>query len=430
MIERYATKEMSEIWSLESQYHAWELVELAACHAWAEDGVIPADAMKIIDEKSGFDCNEILKIESEVHHDMIAFDTSMANHVGPEGRYIHLGLTSSDVLDTANAMRLRDSMDIILAAVDEFAATVKEIADKYKYTPTVGRSHGIHAEPMTFGLKVLNWYSQLLRNRRRLEFARDEIATGKISGAIGTYAHVPPHIEQRVCEELGLKPDPVSTQIIQRDRHSMMMFTLADLGETIERIATEIRHLQRTEVLEALEPFGKKQKGSSAMPHKRNPIQTEKMCGMARMLRSYTVVAQENIALWHERDISHSSTERLIWPDAFHLAHYMLRTMTRVVGGLDVRPENLQRNLDLTGGLVYSQRVLLQLVERFNLRREDAYTIVQRNAMKTWAGEGHFLDLLAADELVRGRISREELAELFENNYYFRFVDEIFDRFA
>lgn len=429
MIPRYETKEMKEIWSLENQYRSWEIVELAVCHAWAKDGVIPADAMKKIDERSGFDPDEILKIEAEVQHDMIAFDTDMANHVGPEGRYIHLGLTSSDVEDTATALRIRQSLDIIIAELDKLLADVKTQAIRYKYTPAVGRSHGVHAEPITFGLKILNWYSELLRDRRRLEWAKEEISYGKISGAVGTYAHCPPHIEASVCEELGLKVDPVSTQIIQRDRHAVVMFALASLGAAIERIATEIRHLQRTEVREALEPFGKKQKGSSAMPHKRNPIQCEKLCGMARMLRSFSLVAQENVALWHERDISHSCTERIIWPDGFHLAHYMLRTLGRVVRGLDVSPERLQENLDLTGGLVYSQRVLLELVEKFNMRREDAYTAVQRNAMKTWNGEGKFLDLLAEDPLIKGKIDREELAQLFTNDYYFRFVDEIFARF-
>ena len=429
MISRYETKEMKEIWSLENQYRSWEIVELAVCHAWAKDGVIPPEAMKKIDEKSGFDADEILRIEAEVKHDMIAFDTNMADHVGPEGRYIHLGLTSSDVEDTASALRLKQSLEIIISELDIFMKDVMAQAQKYKYTPSVARSHGVHAEPITFGLKILNWYSELMRDRRRLELALEEISYGKISGAVGTYAHCPPHIEASVCEELGLKPDPVSTQIIQRDRHSVVMFALASLGEDMERIATEIRHLQRTEVREALEPFGKKQKGSSAMPHKRNPIQCEKICGMARMLRSYTVVAQENVALWHERDISHSCTERIIWPDGFNLCHYMIRTLDRVVKDLDVSVEKLKENLEITGGLVYSQRVLLELVEKFNMKREDAYLAVQRNAMKTWAGEGHFLDLLCADELIKGKIDREALAQLFTNDYYFRFVDEIFARF-
>ena len=429
MIARYETKEMKEIWSLENQYRSWEIVELAVCHAWAKDGVIPPEAMKKIDEKSGFDADEILRIEAEVKHDMIAFDTNMADHVGPEGRYIHLGLTSSDVEDTASALRLKQSLEIIISELDIFMKDVMAQAQKYKYTPSVARSHGVHAEPITFGLKILNWYSELMRDRRRLELALEEISYGKISGAVGTYAHCPPHIEASVCEELGLKPDPVSTQIIQRDRHSVVMFALASLGEAMERIATEIRHLQRTEVREALEPFGKKQKGSSAMPHKRNPIQCEKICGMARMLRSYTVVAQENVALWHERDISHSCTERIIWPDGFNLCHYMIRTLDRVVKDLDVSVEKLKENLEITGGLVYSQRVLLELVEKFNMKREDAYLAVQRNAMKTWAGEGHFLDLLCADGLIKGKIDREALAQLFTNDYYFRFVDEIFARF-
>ena len=429
MIPRYETEKMKDIWSLENQYRSWEIVELAVCHAWAREGVIPAEAMKKIDERSGFDVDEIAKIEAEVKHDMIDFDTSMANHVGPEGRYIHLGLTSSDVEDTASALRLRQSLDVILEELDIFMNDVKAQAKRYKYVPCVGRSHGVHAEPITFGLKILNWYSELLRDRRRLLFAREEISYGKISGAVGTYAHCPPHIEAAVCAELGLKPDPVSTQIIQRDRHSVVMFVLSSLGAAMDRIATEIRHLQRTEVREALEPFSKKQKGSSAMPHKRNPIQCEKICGMARMLRSYTVIAQENVALWHERDISHSCTERVIWPDAFTLCHYMLRTLGRVVRGLDVSEEQMRKNLDMTEVLVYSQRVLLQLVEKFNMRREDAYLAVQRNAMKTWNGEGHFLDLLSEDELIKGKIDKDDLAQLFTNDYYLRFVDSIFARF-
>ena len=428
MIARYETKEMKEIWSLENQYRSWEIVELAVCHAWAKDGVIPPEAMKVIDERSGFDADEILRIEAEVKHDMIAFDTNMADHVGPEGRYIHLGLTSSDVEDTASALRIKQSLEIVIKELDVFMKDVMAQAQKYKYTPSVARSHGVHAEPITFGLKILNWYSELMRDRKRLELALEEISYGKISGAVGTYAHCPPHIEASVCEELGLKPDLVSTQIIQRDRHAVVMFALASLGEAMERIATEIRHLQRTEVLEALEPFSKKQKGSSAMPHKRNPIQCEKICGLARMLRSYTLVAQENVALWHERDISHSSTERIIWPDGFNLCHYMIRTLDKVVRDLDVSPKKLKENLEITGGLVYSQRVLLELVEKFNMKREDAYLAVQRNAMKTWAGEGHFLDLLCADELIKGKIDREALAQLFTNDYYFRFVDEIFAR--
>lgn len=429
MIARYETKEMKEIWSLENQYRSWETVELAVCHAWAKEGVIPPEAMKKIDERSGFDADEILRIEADVQHDMIAFNTSMAGHIGPEGRYIHLGLTSSDVEDTASALRLRQSLEIIIRELDVFMKDVMAQAQKYKYTPSVARSHGVHAEPITFGLKILNWYSELMRDRKRLELALEEISYGKISGAVGTYAHCPPRIEASVCEELGLKPDLVSTQIIQRDRHSVVMFALSSLGGAMDRIATEIRHLQRTEVREALEPFGKKQKGSSAMPHKRNPIQCEKICGMARMLRSYTIVAQENIALWHERDISHSSTERIIWPDSFNLCHYMLKTLDRVVKNLDVSEKRLKDNLEITGGLVYSQRVLLELVEKFGMKREDAYIAVQRNAMKTWAGEGHFLDLLCADELIKDKIDRDALAQLFTNDYYFRFVDEIFSRF-
>ncbi len=430
MIPRYETPEMSSVWSLENQYRSWLRVELAACRAWAKQGLLPPEDLKTIEEKSGFDVARVLEIEAEVHHDVIAFVSCVAERIGPAGRFVHLGLTSSDVVDTASSLRLRESLDVIDQALLKLLEAVWKLAQAHKYTPEVGRSHGVHAEPITFGLKVLTWYSQLLRDRRRLAFAREEISVGKISGAVGTYAHCPPVIEERVCAELGLTPDPVSTQIVQRDRHCTVMFALSQLGATMERIATELRHLQRTEVLEATEPFKKGQKGSSAMPHKKNPILSERICGMARLLRAFVLTSEENVALWHERDISHSSNERIIWPDGFHLCHYMLKTLTGVLNGLNVFPERMERNLKLTGGLVYSQRVLLELVERFGIRREDAYKAVQRNAMAVWEGEGHFLDLLASDELLAGRISRDELAELFTDDYYFRYVDEIFGRFA
>lgn len=429
MIPRYETQEMRDIWSLKNQYQSWLDVELAVCRAWAAEGAIPANAMKDIEERSSCDVERILAIEVEVHHDVIAFVSAVAERVGPSGRFIHLGLTSSDVVDTAASLRLRQALDVLLAQLELLMASVMKLAQQHKYTPSVGRSHGIHAEPLTFGQRVLNWYSQLLRDRRRLELAREEISVGKLSGAVGTYAHCPPHIEAQVCRNLDLIPDGVSTQIIQRDRHSTVMFALSQVGGCMERIATEIRHLQRTEVLEVMEPFGRNQKGSSAMPHKKNPILSERICGMARLLRSFTVVAQENVALWHERDISHSSNERIMWPDGFHLCHYMMKILTQVVSGLDVLPHNMKRNLNITGGLVYSQRVLLELIGRFGLAREDAYKAVQRNAMASWSGQGDFLSLLAADPLMEGKIDKADLAELFNNDYYFRFVDEIFARF-
>lgn len=421
---------MRAIWSLENQYRSWMKVEIAVCEAWKDLGMIPEEAYEDIRLKSDFDVDNIEKIESEVHHDMIAFVTDMASHVGENGRYIHLGLTSSDVLDTANALRLSDSLKVILNQLESLCDAVREVAIKHRKTPCVGRSHGIHAEPMTFGLKVLNWYSQLLRDKERLEDAQKGILYGKISGAVGTIAHTSPEFEEKVCGSLGLSVDPVSTQVIQRDRHAQVSYSIASLGCALERISTEIRHLQRTEVLEVLEPFGSKQKGSSAMPHKKNPILCERISGMARLVRSYHMAALENVSLWHERDISHSSVERIAWPDSFHLIHYMCRLMEKVVRGMTVDEDRMSKNLDLTGGLVFSQRVLLELVERFGMSREDAYSVVQTNAMRCWDGEGAFIDLLWADPKVNLVLSRDELEGLFSQKHYFRHVDSIFRRFG
>ncbi len=430
MIGRYETEEMRRIWSLDNQYSKWMEVEVAACRAWNERGVIPDDAYKDIESKSGFDVENISKIEAEVHHDVIAFVTDMASHVGPSGRYIHLGLTSSDIIDTASAMRLREALDVVLEALNALCLDVWAVAERHRYTPCVGRSHGVHAEPTTFGLKVLNWYSEFQRDRDRLISARDGISFGKLSGAVGTFAHTSPEFEERVCSFLGLNVDPVSTQIIQRDRHAEVSYALASLGCSMERVATEIRHLQRTEVLEVMEPFGSKQKGSSAMPHKKNPILCERISGMSRLVRSYHLAALENVALWHERDISHSSVERISWPDSFHLIHYMLGLMDKVVRGMTVDVERMQKNLDMTGGLVFSQRVLLELVERFGISREDAYSVVQSNAMRCWNGEGKFIDLLWSDNRINKSLKKEELEELFVQDYYFEHVDAIFRRFA
>lgn len=429
MIGRYETEEMKDIWSLENQYKKWMEVEIAVCRAWRDLGVIPDGAYRDIEAKSSFDADNISEIEAEVHHDVIAFVTDMASHVGPSGRYIHLGLTSSDVIDTASALRLGEALDVVTEALDGLSSDLMKIADKHRYTPCVGRSHGVHAEPTTFGLKVLNWYSQFLRDKDRLRSARDNISFGKFSGAVGTFAHTSPEFEEKVCSSLGLRADPVSTQIIQRDRHAQVSYALASLGCTMERVATEIRHLQRTEVLEVLEPFGSRQKGSSAMPHKKNPILCERISGMARLLRSYHMAALENVALWHERDISHSSVERISWPDSFHLAHYMLRLLRKVANGMTVDTDRMQNNLNMTGGLVFSQRVLLELVERFGFSREDAYQVVQSNAMRCWNGEGKFIDLLWGDEKVNRSLKREELEGLFLQDYYFRHVDAIFRRF-
>ena len=429
MIERYETPEMKIVWSDHNRFQKWLDVELAVCEAWTEEGRIPAEAMAAIRSKAGFDIARIAEIEATTHHDVIAFVSSVAEKVGCEGRYIHLGLTSSDVVDTAGSLLILEALDILQGALENFSRLVFAKAREYRHVPCVGRTHGIHGEPTTFGLKVLNWHSELLRDMERISLARKHICAGKISGAVGTYAHCPPHIEEKVCARLGLSRAEVSNQILQRDRHAEVLAAIAILGSSLERIATEIRHLQRTEVLEASEPFSKGQKGSSAMPHKRNPILCERVCGMARLLRGYSIAAMENIPLWHERDISHSSVERIAWPDAFHLAHYCLLTMSRVIGNLSIDPERMARNLEITNGLLFSQRVLLFLIDESGISREEAYSIVQENAMRCWEGEGHLKDLLAADSRVSSVIDEDSLERLFDYRYYTRYVDEIFSRF-
>ena len=429
MIGRYQTKEMAEIWSEDNKFRAWLEVELAVCRVWMEKGVIPADAYEEIRSKASFDIARIDEIEARVHHDVIAFVSAVAETVGENGRYIHLGLTSSDVIDTASSLSLKRSLGIVKKKTEELMESIRLRADEFRYTPCAGRTHGIHGEPTTFGLKLLNWFYQLQRDLERLELAREQISYGKISGAVGTYAHCEPEVERRVCELLGLKPALVSTQILQRDRHSCVMNSVALLGGALDRFATEIRHLQRTEVMEVLEPFGATQKGSSAMPHKRNPILCERISGMSRLLRGYALTAMENMTLWHERDISHSSAERVIWPDAFHLITYMLSKMTHIVKNMVVNSSKMRENLDMTRGLVYSQRVLLDLVERFGLLREEAYAIVQENAMKCWNNNLTFSELLREDERISSRIPESDLLSLFEPDHYFRWVDEIFSRF-
>ena len=430
MIDRYTTQEMDRLWSEENRLSVMLDVELAVCRAWCELGRIPKDALEDILRRARFSVERVREIEDRVQHDVIAFVSAVAENVGENGRYLHLGLTSSDVLDTASSLMLRDSLDCIGAAARELDDSVLDLARRYRYLPCVGRTHGVHAEPMTLGLKFLNWHSELKRGLERLALAREHIACGKISGAVGTYAFCPPELEARVCALLGLTPAAVSNQILQRDRHAEVMTALALLGCTMERMAAEIRHLQRTEVGEAFEPFGKGQKGSSAMPHKRNPIKCERICGMARLLRGYALTAMENVALWHERDISHSSTERVLWPDAFNLVHFMLRGMTNILQGLTVDEARVRANVDLTGGLIYSQRVLTFLLDELGLSREAAYTVVQENAMRTVRGEGRFLDLLLWDERIQGLADPERLTSLFENDFYLRHVDAIFDRFA
>ncbi len=432
MIDRYSEQDISELWSDQHRLEVMLDVEIAVARAWAEEGRIPEDALKDIVEKSRFDIARVQEIERKTQHDVVAFVSAVAENVGENGRYLHLGMTSSDILDTASSIMLRESLDIIIKALDEMDAEVFGLAEKHKYTPCIGRTHGIHAEPMSLGLKFLNWHSEILRDKGRLEHARENISVGKISGAVGTYAMCSPKLEARVCELLNLEPAKISNQILQRDRHAEIMGALSLMGCTLERIALEIRHLQRTEVREMFEPFGVGQKGSSAMPHKRNPIKCERICGMSRLLRGYLITALENVALWHERDISHSSTERVIWNDAFNIAAFMIRSMTKILRGSVIDERKLAENINLTGGLVYSQRVLTFLLDELQLSREDAYAIVQENAMKTAAGDGKFLDLLLNDERLKSTGHDDlpdRLRALFENKFYLRWVDDVFARF-
>ena len=428
MIERYSTQEMDVIWSQENRFRTWLEVEIAACRAWMEEGVIPEESFLNILERSEIDVDRILQIEDSVNHDMIAFVSSVAEKVGPDGRYIHLGLTSSDVIDTSSSLLLARSLDLILGDLGEVAEIILEKAWKYRDLACVGRTHGVHAEPLSFGFKLLNWYEEIQRDITRLSASRVSVSVGKISGAVGTYAHCPPSIEERVCSLLGLERARVSTQILQRDRHAEVISALAIMGSGLERIAQEIRHLQRTEVLEVMEPFSDHQKGSSAMPHKKNPVICERICGMARLLRGFLVGSLENIPLWHERDISHSSVERVIWPDSFHIAHYMLKKTREVISGMRVLEDNMKKNLELSGGLVYSQRVLLGLVDK-GFSREEAYKRVQECAMRCWEGEGSYLELLKKDPDISASFTEEELTSLFDGGYYLRFMDDVFDRF-
>jgi len=427
MIERYARPDMVAIWSPESKFGIWLEIETLAAEAMEELGQIPAGTSAAVRARSGFDVARIDAIEREVKHDVIAFLTNVAEHVGEEARYLHKGLTSSDVLDTCLAVQLARASDLLLVGLDRVLAALKSRAEEHKLTPTIGRSHGIHAEPVTFGLKLAGYYAEFSRARTRLVLAREEIATCALSGAVGTFANIDPRIEAHVAESLGLVPEPVSTQVIPRDRHAMYFATLGVIASSIERLATEIRHLQRTEVLEAEEFFSAGQKGSSAMPHKRNPVLTENLTGLARLVRSAVVPAMENVALWHERDISHSSVERGIAPDATVHLDFALHRLAGVIEQLVVYPDNMQANMDKLGGLHNSQRVLLALVEK-EASREDAYRLVQRNAMRTWAGEGAFLDFLKADDEIAKRLSHTELEALFDMEYHLAQVDTIFAR--
>ncbi len=427
MIPRYTRPRMAAHWSDENRYATWLKVELAALSAQADMGLVPREAASEIASKARFDVGRIEAIEEVVKHDVIAFTTSVGESIGNLSRYFHYGLTSSDVVDTSLALMTRDALDLILQDVDEFRAVLKAQAYAYKDQVCIGRTHGIHGEPTTFGLKFALWYAEMGRNRARLLAAREGIAVGKLSGAVGTFAHLPPELEERVCAKLGLVPDPVSTQVIQRDRHAEVLAALAITGATLEKIATEIRHLQKTEVREVEEPFSKGQKGSSAMPHKRNPVGCENMTGLARLLRGYAVPALEDVALWHERDISHSSVERVILPDATTLLDYMLHRLGGILDGLLVYPEAMAANLNKTRGLIYSQQCLLALT-RAGLTREDAYALVQAAAMRCWAGEGDFLDLLSATPEVAARVPRQDLAAFFDPKRFLTHVDAIFTR--
>ena len=427
MIPRYSLPEMAVIWEPENKFKIWLKIEILACEALAKKGEVPKSALKDIQTKSCFNVERIDEIEREVKHDVIAFLTCVAENIGESARYMHMGMTSSDVLDTALAVQMKQSATLILKELKALKGVLEKQAKKYKLTPTIGRSHGIHAEPLTFGLKIANWYEEVNRNIERLKRARQTISYGQISGAVGTFACIDPDVEEYVCSKLGLKPAPVSSQIIQRDRHAEFFATLAILAGTIEKIATEIRHLQRTEVLEAEEFFSSGQKGSSAMPHKRNPVVSEQMCGLARVVRANAFAAMENMPLWHERDISHSSVERVIGPDSAILIHYMLKKMTSMMDRLIVYPENMMRNLENTGGLIFSQSVLLALVRK-GITREEAYKLVQKNAMQSWTQEKDFLTLLKKDKGIRKLLSAGEIDQAFKIKTQFRNIDRIFKR--
>ena len=430
MIPRYSRPEMTAVWSPETRFRIWFEIEAYAAEALAEIGVIPKAAAKAIWEKGAkakFDVARIDEIEKVTRHDVIAFLTHLAEFIGPDARFVHLGLTSSDVLDTCLAVQLRRASDILIADVDSLLAALKRRAFEHKMTPTIGRSHGIHAEPTTFGLKLAFAYAEFARARTRLLAAREEISTCAISGAVGTFANIDPRVEAYVAAKLDLRPEPISTQVIPRDRHAAFFATLGVVASSVERLATEVRHLQRTEVMEAEEFFAEGQKGSSAMPHKRNPVLAENLTGLARMVRSAVTPALEDVALWHERDISHSSVERMIAPDATITLDFALARLAGVIDKLVVYPEAMRKNLDRLGGLIHSQRVLLALTQK-GVARDDAYAIVQRNAMRVWRNEGEFLKLLKADKDVAKVLSAQELEALFDLGYHLKHVDAIFKR--
>jgi len=427
MIERYTLPEMGAIWSLQNKFQKWLDVEIAVCEVHAEDGVIPRDALAEIKSKAAFTVERINEIEKTTDHDVIAFTTNLAENIGPSARFVHYGLTSSDVVDTANALLLKESCELLLARIDPLLEVLKRRAYEFKETPQIGRTHGIHAEPTSFGLVWALWYSELKRDRKRLKRALKTIAVGKISGAVGAFAHLDPSVEERVCEKLGLRAADVSTQVIQRDRYAEYLCVLAIVASTLEKIALQVRHWQRTEVREAQEAFKKGQKGSSAMPHKRNPILSERICGMARTVRANSIVGLENVALWHERDISHSSAERIVLPDSSATLDYMLVKTTSLLDTLVVYPENMLKNLDITRGLVFSGQLLLALTQK-GVSREDAYAWTQRNAMKVWDEGGDYQDLIKKDADISSKLSPEEIARVFDLRHYLRNVDKVFER--
>ena len=427
VIARYTRPEMGRIWSEENKFRTWLAVEIAAAESMAEAGLVPAPAARAIREKADFNLERIYAIEAEVHHDVVAFTTAVAEKVGPQSRWLHYGLTSNDVVDTAQALQLGEASRLILEGLRRLAAVLKRRALEFKHTPAIGRTHGVHAEPITFGLKLANWYSQTQRDIARFEAAADEMRVGKFSGAVGTFAHLDPQIEERICARLGLRPAPVTTQVVARDRHAHYLATLAGIGSTMETIALEVRHLQRTEVREAEEYFSAKQKGSSAMPHKRNPVTCEQICGLARVLRANAQAGFENVALWHERDISHSSVERIILPDSAILADYLLARTVRLVETLITYPERMLANLNATGGLVFSGQLLLDLVAH-GIARETAYRMVQRHAMRAWNEGLNFRALVMADPEITARIPQRELERAFDLERQLRNVDVIFAR--
>ncbi len=427
MIERYTTPRMKDLWSEQNKFQKWLQVEILACEAMAKLGIIPKSALGKIRKKAGFNVKRISKIEEKTKHDVVAFLTNVAENVGPESRYVHFGLTSSDVLDTSLSLLMREAGQIILKDLEDLSRSIKRKAYRYKHTPMIGRTHGVHAEPITLGLKFALWYAEMQRNTRRLRTAIDSISVGKISGAVGTFSNLSPKVEEYVCRKLKLRPAPISNQIVQRDRHAEFLSALALVASSIEKFATEIRSLQRTEILELEEGFSKGQKGSSAMPHKRNPITCERLCGMARLVRTNAQASMENIALWHERDISHSSVERVIIPDSTTMVDYMLTQFDRIMQNLLVYPRNMMANLNKTRGMIFSGRLLLELSRRTD-SKEEAYKIVQESAMRAWAEGLDFRDLISDDKRVGRYLSPQQVEECFSLDHYLRHVDYIFKR--